>query len=374
MRIWLSRPHMGGTEIQQVQRAFESNFIAPIGPQLQQFEKIVAEYIGDGVHCAALSSGTAALHLALRMLDLSSDTQVWVSSMTFAGGVFPIVYERAEPVFFDLNPDSWTICPDLIEEALDEANRKNCLPRAIIPTDLYGQSCDLARLETAAAKFEIPLIVDSAESLGASCGDRKCGSGGDMAILSFNGNKIITTGGGGMLVSHDLAVIDRARFLSTQARDKAPHYEHSTYGYNYRLGNVPAAIGVGQMDVLDQRVARRREIFGIYKDALSSIDGVEFMPEPAWSHGSHWLSTMTIDASVTGVTREDIRLALLEHGIECRPLWKPMHQQPLFEGRRYCGSKFDAGLFKNGLCLPSGSDMTEGEQNEVIRRIADLLD
>ncbi|WP_276270513.1 DegT/DnrJ/EryC1/StrS family aminotransferase [Tsuneonella mangrovi] len=374
MRIWLSRPHMGGTEQDHVAEAFASNFIAPLGPQLDAFERKFEEYLGGGVHCAGLSSGSAALHLALHMQDLRPGDEVWVSSMTFAGGVFPILYEQATPVFFDLSPTSWTVDPDLLGEALADAAKGGRLPKAIVPTDLYGQSCDIAAIEPLAAQYGVRLIVDSAESAGARCGERMAGTGGDMAILSFNGNKIITTGGGGMLVSRDSKWIERARFLSTQARDPAPHYEHSVYGFNYRMGNVTAAIGIGQLDVLDQRVEQRRAIFQRYRDALGSYPGVTFMPEPNWSHSTRWLSVMTVDPAQAGITREDIRAGLLEHEIESRPMWKPMHTQPLFAGTRYFGSGFDERLFATGLCLPSDTSMSEVEQGEVIERIAAMFD
>lgn len=374
MRIWLSRPHMGGTEETYVKEAFDSNFVAPIGPLLNQFEERFAEYLGDGVHCAALSSGTAALHLSLHMLELEAQDEVWVSSMTFAGGAFPICYEGATPVFLDLSPSSWTLSPELLEEALKEADKAGKLPKAIIPTDLYGQGCDLAALEPLAQKYGVKLIVDAAESAGASVHGRKCGSGGDMAILSFNGNKIITTSGGGMLVSRDKDAIDRAKFLSTQARDPAPHYEHSVYGFNYRLSNVCAGIGLGQLEVLDTRVEQRRAIFDRYVRELGDIPGFTWMPEPNWSHGTRWLSAVRIDPKLAGFTREDARLALMEHEIESRPLWKPMHMQPLFEGARYIGEGLDEALFADGLCLPSGSDMTEDQQAEVIAHICSLAE
>ena len=369
MRIWLSRPHMGGTERLHVEQAFDSNFIAPLGPKLDEFERGFESYLGGGVHCVGLSSGSAALHLALHMLELKQGDEVWVSSMTFAGGVFPILYAGATPVFIDLSPESWTIDPDLLRSALQEAAAKGRLPKAIIPTDLYGQSCDLDQLEAIVQEYGVRLIVDSAESAGASYRERKAGTGGDMAILSFNGNKIITTSGGGMLVTKDGDLAARARFLATQARDPAPHYEHSVYGFNYRLSNVSAAIGVGQLEVLDERVRQRRGIFDRYAQALGGIDGVKFMPEPAWSRGSRWLTVATFDPVVTGITREDVRLALADHEIESRPTWKPMHMQPLFAGARYIGSGFDEALFDHGLCLPSGSDMSVGEQEEVIERI-----
>lgn len=373
MRIYLSRPHMSGHEEPRVAEAFASNFVAPLGPQLDAFEAKITEYLGADVHCVGLSSGSAALHLALRIAGVGRGDEVWISSMTFAGGIFPVNYLGAKARFFDLSPESWTIDTDLLAEELGKAARENRLPKAIVPTDLYGQSVALDTLEALAAKYDIRLILDSAESLGAdyTCG-RKAGSGGDAAILSFNGNKIITTSGGGMLVTRHKAWADEARFLATQARDPAPHYEHSTYGYNYRLSNICAAIGLGQMEVLDARVARRREIFSRYESALKR-PGINFMPEPKGQRSTRWLTALTIDPGETGSTREDIRLMLLEHQIEARPLWKPMHMQPLYAGSDYHGSGVDEGLFANGLCLPSGSDMSDEQQDEVIELINELL-
>lgn len=374
MRIYLSRPHMSGNEERRVAEAFASNFVAPLGPQLDAFEATVRDYLGADVHCIGLSSGSAALHLALRIAGVGPGDEVWISSMTFAGGIFPVNYLGASPRFFDLSPGSWTVDTALLAEELAKAAAENRLPKAIVPTDLYGQSADLDTLESLAAQYGVRLIVDSAESLGATyTNGRKAGTGGDAAILSFNGNKIITTSGGGMLVTRHSAWADEARFLATQARDPAPHYEHSTYGYNYRLSNICAAIGLGQMEVLDARVARRREIFARYKAALSRT-GIAFMPEPEGLHSTRWLTTLTIDPTETGVTREDIRLMLLEHQIESRPLWKPMHMQPLYAGAPYHGAGVDESLFANGLCLPSGSDMTDEQQDEVIERVTRLLD
>lgn len=373
MRIYLSRPHMSGLEEQRVAEAFASNFVAPLGPQLDAFEASVRDYLGEDVHCVGLSSGSAALHLALRIAGVCTGDEVWISSMTFAGGIFPVNYLGATPRFFDLDPNSWTIDTAVLEEKLTKAAAENRLPKAIVPTDLYGQSVDLNDLETLAERFDVRLIVDSAESLGARYKNgRKAGTGGDAAILSFNGNKIITTSGGGILVTRHRDWADQARFLATQARDPAPHYEHSTFGYNYRLSNICAAIGLGQMEVLDARVARRREIFERYKDALTR-PGIAFMPEPEGLHSTRWLTALTIDPNETGITREDIRLMLLDHQIESRPLWKPMHMQPLFAGAPYHGSGVDEGLFANGLCLPSGSDMSDAEQGEVIERISNML-
>lgn len=372
MRIWLSRPHMSGTEQELVAEAFESNFVAPAGPMISRLEDEFASYLGEGVSCAAVTSGTAALHLAFRLHGVEAGTKVWVTSMTFAGGAFPAIYQGAEPVFLDLSAESWTLDPDLLDQALADAAKAGDLPRAVVPTDLYGQSVDLDRLEAACEKYGVALIVDSAESAGARYRDRKAGTGGDASILSFNGNKIITTSGGGMLVSRDKTLIERAKFLATQAREPAPHYEHHTYGYNYRMSNICAAIGIGQLGVLDERVRRRREIGNRYRAALTR-EGIAFMPEPEWSYPTRWLTTMTVDPAMTGVDREAIRLALLEREIEARPLWKPMHMQKLFEGARYIGSGLDERLFADGLCLPSGSDMSDAQQDEVIETITDCL-
>lgn len=370
MRIWLSRPHMSGTEQDYIAAAFESNFIAPLGPQLDQFEALVADYLGGDFHCLALSSGSAALHLALRLNGVGPGDTVWVCSMTFAGGVFPVLYQNATPVFLDLSRESWTICTDTLAQALAHAAHEGTLPKALIPTDLYGQSIALEPIEALCARYGVKLIVDSAESLGArDVSGRACGSGGDCSILSFNGNKIVTTGGGGMLVSKDGDLIRQARMLSAQARDPAPHYQHSTYGYNYRLGNVPAAIGLGQMGVLDARVETRRAIFDRYVERLGRIPGFTFMPEPKGAYSSHWLTALHIDPDRCGRSREDIRLMLAAEQIEARPLWKPMHTQPVFEGSAYFGSGVDEDLFEKGLCLPSGSDMPSAQQDEVIERI-----
>lgn len=364
---------MSGHEEARVAEAFASNFVAPLGPQLDAFEERVSDYLGEGLHCVGLSSGSAALHLALRIAGVGPGDEVWVSSMTFAGGIFPVNYLGARPRFFDLDPAGWTVDASILSDELERAAREGRLPKAIVPTDLYGQSVDLNALEALAKSHGVRLIVDSAESLGATYrGGRKAGTGGDAAVLSFNGNKIITTSGGGMLVTRHKAWADEARFLATQARDSAPHYEHSTYGYNYRLSNICAAIGLGQMAVLDERVARRRTIFERYRDALSR-PGISFMPEPEGLRSTRWLTALTIDPAVAGVTREDIRISLLEHEIESRPLWKPMHLQPLYAGAPYHGAGVDKRLFEQGLCLPSGSDMTADQQDEVIARIHQLI-
>jgi pyridoxal phosphate-dependent aminotransferase EpsN len=365
---------MSGHEEERVAEAFASNFVAPIGPQLDAFEAAIRDYLDADLHCVALSSGSAALHLALRISGVGPSDEVWISSMTFAGGIFPVNYLGAIPRFFDLDPDSWTIDTAILEEELCKAANENRLPKAIVPTDLYGQSVDIDRLEALAALYDVRLIVDSAESLGATYSPkRKAGTGGDAAILSFNGNKIITSSGGGMMVTCHREWAAQARFLATQARDSAPHYEHSTYGYNYRLSNICAAIGLGQMEVLEARILRRREIFERYRRALCR-PGIQFMPEPHGQRSTRWLTALTIDPKLTGRSREDVRLMLLEHEIESRPLWKPMHMQPLYADACYHGSGLDERLFANGLCLPSGSDMTDQQQDEVIGRILAMLD
>lgn len=373
MRIYLSSPHMGGREQEYVAQAFAQNFVAPVGPQLEAFEHSVSQYLGGGVHCVALSSGSAALHLALRIAGVSVGDEVWISSMTFAGGIFPLNYLGAVPRFFDLSPSSWTVDLDLLSKELASAAEEGRLPKAIVPTDLYGQSVNLEGLEALAAEYGVRLIIDSAESLGArTATGRRAGSGGDASILSFNGNKIITTSGGGMFVTRHSEWAEQARFLATQARDAAPHYQHSTYGYNYRLSNICAAIGLGQMEVLDERVERRRQIFGAYRDSLS-LPGVHFMPEAPGALSTRWLSAVVFEGTVVGASREDIRQALLTRGIEARPLWKPMHLQPLYSGAPYVGTGFDEALFRDGLCLPSGSNMTDQEQEEVIDVILSCL-
>lgn len=372
MRIYLSRPHMSGHEQAYVAEAFTSNFVAPVGPQLDAFEAAMAEYLGEGLHCVALSSGSAALHLALRIAGVEPGDEVWLSSMTFAGGVFPVNYLGAVPRFFDIDPKTWMLDANLLEQELRAAARQNRLPRAIVSTDLYGQSVDLTQFEEVANNYGIRLIHDSAESLGATDRrGRKAGSGGDAAVLSFNGNKIITTSGGGMFVSKHKDWAQTARFLATQARDPAAHYQHSTFGYNYRLSNICAAIGLGQMQVLQDRVERRRRIFDRYQSALVPL-GFSFMPESEGSAASRWLTVVRVDPTVTGTTQEAIRLNLLAHQIETRPLWKPMHLQPLYAAAAYHGAGFDAELFQLGLCLPSGSDMSEDQQSEVIFRVANL--
>ena len=364
---------MSGDEEIKVKEAFSSNYVAPLGPQLDLFEEKVAKYLGKNLFCVGLSSGTAALHLALIVAGVKEGDEVWVSSMTFAGGVFPIKYIGARPRFFDLDPNTWCIDVNILGEELSIASRSNKLPKAIIPTDLYGQSVDLDGLEYLASKYGVPLIVDSAESLGAEfLNGRKAGTGGDASILSFNGNKIITTSGGGMLVTKHKHWAEKARFLSTQARDPAPHYEHSHIGFNYRLSNISAAIGLGQMSVLEDRVEKRRAVFKKYYHSLNS-EGLDFMPEPEGYKSTRWLTTLRIDKAKVGFSSDELMAVLFNRGIESRPLWKPMHLQPVFAGTDYHGSGVDESLFKSGICLPSGSDLSETEQNEIIDIVSEML-
>lgn len=370
-RLFLSAPHMGGDERGLVDDVFASNWIAPTGPMVTQFEHDL-EVLTGMAHVAALSSGTAALHLALRLSDIGPGDEVWGATMTFIGGVAPIVYLGAEPVFLDIDPDDFLIDLDLLAAELRVARTRDAIPKVVITTDIYGHVVDAARMAALREEFGFIWISDAAEAVGARRDGRHAGAGADFAVLSFNGNKIITTSGGGALASDDAEWIDRARFLSTQARDPAPHYEHSTHGYNYRLSNVCAAIGVGQLRVLEERVDRRRAINALYRDRLGSLPGFAFSPEAAGMRANRWLTTVRIDPAVSGLDREAVRLALEDQDIESRPLWKPMHLQPAFQGARTIGGDMAAAAFADGLCLPSGSAMTDADVHRVADKIADL--
>ncbi|MDP8240572.1 MAG: aminotransferase class I/II-fold pyridoxal phosphate-dependent enzyme [Candidatus Hatepunaea meridiana] len=361
-RLFLSPPHMSdeGYELQFVKDAFESNWIAPIGPHVDAFEREFADYIGIS-HAAALSSGTAALHLALLLLGVKEDDEVLCSSFTFSATANAITYQRAHPVFIDSDDSSWNMDTDLLVEELRRCAKRGILPKAVIVVDLYGQSADYDAILESCQEYNVPVIEDAAEALGATYRGMKCGDFGIAGILSFNGNKIITSSGGGMLVSEDRKLIEKARFLSTQARDQAPHYQHSEIGYNYRMSNVVAAIGRGQLKILDKRVEQKRQIFDYYKRVLNELPGIEFMPEAEYGRCTRWLTCITVDPKEFGGTREDIRLKLEENNIESRPLWKPMHMQPVFEGCRIVGGSVSERLFETGLCLPSGTAMSEGD-------------
>lgn len=364
-RLYLSPPHMSGEEIKFVQEAFETNWISPIGPHLNAFEEELAAYCGVG-HCAALSSGTAAIHLALIILGVGQGDEVLCSTFTFSGSCNPIRYQGAVPVFVDSERKSWNIDPDLFEEAIQDRIRKGKKPRAAIVVHLYGMPARIREIMAIARRYEIPVIEDAAEALGSRYEGKKLGSFGDIGILSFNGNKIITTSGGGALLSDNAQWVAEAKYLATQARDKAPHYQHSKIGYNYRLSNVCAGIGRGQLKVIDARVEKRREIFAYYKDALQGIGAISFQPETPNGYSNRWLTCLQVQSTEgSSLTPDKIRLALEQENIESRPLWKPMHLQPVFEGCLCYGGKVSEGLFENGLCLPSGSSMTEEELERV---------
>ncbi len=361
---------MGGNELKYIEEAFASNWIAPLGPNVDGFEQQLRA-ITQTEAAVALNSGTGALHLALRVLGVQPGDVVLCQSMTFAASAFPIVYEKAEPVFIDSEETTWNMDPALLEEALAHYKKQGRRVAAIIPVHLYGMPAQMDRILQLAAEYEVPVIEDAAEALGSRYQDRPCGSLGTVGILSFNGNKIITTSGGGAMVSMHAQLVEQVRFLSTQAREPQPHYEHKEVGFNYRMSNVTAGIGRGQLDVLADRVARRRAIHDYYQEQLQQLAGIRFLAEPANSFSNRWLTTIVVDPAASGgVSREAIRLRLDEHNIESRPLWKPMHQQPVFdECRAFCNGNSDL-LFQNGLCLPSGSAMTNTDLDRVCSLVA----
>ncbi len=371
-RLFLSPPHMGVTEFGFVEEAFRTNWIAPVGPHVDAFEREFCAQLGFG-HAAAVSSGTAALHLALRIAGVRPGDEVVCSALTFSASANPILYEDARPVFIDSDATSWNMDPALLENWLESRAQQGRLPRAVIAVDLYGQCADLERIAAACARYDVCLIEDAAEALGATCAGRSAGAFGRMAIFSFNGNKIITTSGGGMLVSEDPALIAKARFLATQARDPAPHYQHSEIGFNYRLSNVLAGIGRGQLRELSDRVEARRRIFASYVEALSDLDGLAFMPEAAYGRSTRWLTCLTIDPLLAGTDREKVRLALDAENIEARPVWKPLHLQPIFARYEMVGGEVASRLFEQGLCLPSGSAMTEVDVQRVVHVVREAF-
>jgi pyridoxal phosphate-dependent aminotransferase EpsN len=361
---------MGNDEFELVREAFATNWIAPLGPHVDAFEREFAAAVGS-THAAALSSGTAALHLALRLIGVKRDDEVIVSTLTFSASVNPILYEAARPVFIDSERISWNMDPNRLAEALAARARAGRLPKAVIVVHLYGQSADLDAVQALCDRYEVPLIEDAAEALGATYKGITPGVRGRMGIYSFNGNKIITTSGGGMLVSADRQLIEKARFMATQARDPAPHYQHSELGYNYRLSNVLAGIGRGQLRVLADRVAARRANADFYQQALGALPGLTLMPEAPWGRSTRWLTCITIDPTVAGTDRERVREALGAVNIEARPVWKPMHLQPIFAGYERVGGEVAEELFERGLCLPSGSNLARADLErvaEVVRR------
>lgn len=391
-RIFLSPPHMSGEELPLIHEAFDSNFIAPLGPMVDAFESEFAEYIGIK-HCVAVSSGTAAMHLALRHLGVEPKDEIFTSTLTFIGSVTPIIFQGALPIFIDCNSETWDMDPGLLETELDLCAQKGKLPKAVIPTDLYGQCADYNRIFEICKRYDVPVIVDAAEALGSRYNSdlrpqtadlwNHAGKGAKAAVYSFNGNKIITTSGGGMLASDDKDFIDNARKLSQQARENFVHYEHEEIGYNYRMSNILAAIGRGQLKVLNERIVKKRWIFEYYKNRLGNVSGIEFMPEAPYGRSNRWLTVVLITPEIFGADRETVRLALEGENIESRPVWKPMHMQPVFqiegnevESRSPCGKKrynarvVDVGvaedLFNRGLCLPSGTKMDESDLDRVI--------
>jgi len=365
-KIYLSSPHMGGAEQMYVNEAFDTNWIAPLGPNVTGFETAIERYLGEGSNVAALSSGTAAIHLALVVLGVSAGDEVVCQTFTFSASANPIVYQGATPVFVDSEPDTWNMCPNHLEAAIKDRIAKGKKPKAIIAVHLYGMPYKVEEITAVAQKYEIPIVEDSAEALGSTYKGQKCGTFGDIGILSFNGNKIITTSGGGALVSNDSKVKEKTVFLATQARDEAPHYQHSQIGYNYRLSNICAGIGRGQMEVLDTHIGLRREMHQFYKNLFYSKEGVTVFEEPSETYYSnHWLSCIVVDSSKTGFTAQDIVSVLAKDNIESRPLWKPMHLQPVFKNAPYYGDTVAENLFENGICLPSGSNLSKAEKQRI---------
>lgn len=363
-RIFLSPPHMGGTEIDYVMQAFKSNYIAPAGPQLSQFEQAFSKLTGMK-HCVAVASGTAAMHLVLRTLGVKAGDSVLASTLTFIGSVSPITFLDAKPVFVDCDAATWTMDPNLVADTIKQMKSKGQLPAAVVPTDLYGQSSDVDALRAICDPEGIPVVVDSAEALGASYRGESAGKRGRAAIFSFNGNKIITTSGGGMLATDDEQIANRCKHLSTQAREPFLHYEHEEVGYNYRMSNVLAGIGIGQLEVLPERVNRKRLIFDRYVQELGSLPGVSFMPEADYGRCTRWLTVALVDSSKFGATPNEIISALDAENIESRPVWKPMHMQPAFAGCATAGGAVSERFFRDGICLPSGTLMSDEQQARV---------
>jgi dTDP-4-amino-4,6-dideoxygalactose transaminase len=370
-KIWLSSPHMGGTEQNYVNEAFATNWVAPLGPNVNNFETDLENYLKQDVFVGVLSSGTAALHLGLILLDVQAGDEVICQSMTFSASANPIAYLGATPVFIDSEMDTWNMCPIALEEAIKHRISKGKKPKAIIPVHLYGMPAKMDEIRAIANQYEIPILEDSAEALGSSYKNQKCGTFGDISVLSFNGNKIITTSGGGAIVTHTKGLKDKAVFLSTQARDNVPHYQHSEIGYNYRMSNICAGIGRGQMEILDKHVNFRRANHQFYSEIFSKINDVEIVTEPNSDfYSNHWLSAILLKSYEQ---REDLRLAFEAENIETRPLWKPMHLQPVFKDAPYYGKTVSEKLFEKGLCLPSGSNLKEEELSRIEKVIIDFF-
>ena len=356
---------MGGQELTLVEDAFASNYIAPLGPMVDAFEREMAEHTGIP-HCLALNSGTAAMHLALRCLGIGPSDIVLASTLTFIGSVTPVTFLGATPIFIDADPATWNMDPARLEEALTLCRRHGKMPSAVIPTDLYGQCADYDRLKAVCAPHAIPLVADAAEAMGATYKGHHAGGGARAAVVSFNGNKIMTTAGGGMLASEDEELVEHARKLSQQAREPAPHYEHTEIGYNYRLSNILAAIGRGQLRVLEDRVQAKRRIFGFYSQELSALPGVQFMPEAPYGRSNRWLTVMLVDPAASGTSAERIQQALEAEDIESRPVWKPMHLQPVFKSAQCVGGEVSERFFAQGLCLPSGTALSDADLDRIV--------
>jgi dTDP-4-amino-4,6-dideoxygalactose transaminase len=372
-KIWLSSPHIGNNELRYVNEAFESNWIAPLGPHVNAFE-VGLQVQTNSNHAAALSSGTSAIHLALILLGVKAGDDVFCQSITFSASANPIAYQGANPVFIDSEADTWNMDPQLLKKALLEAKAKGNLPKAIIPVHLYGMPAKMDEIISVAKEFNVPVIEDAAEALGSNINNKPCGSYGEFGVLSFNGNKIITTSGGGALLSNNSEMIEKARFLATQARDPAPHYQHSHIGYNYRMSNVLAGIGRGQLEVLNERVEARRSNYNRYVSYFSRLNengfNIKFQEEPDGYFSNRWLTCILIDPKLNnGLTREIVRLILDEENIESRPLWKPMHQQPIFANCKSYINGVSDKLFEEGLCLPSGSNLTDDEFNRIFESL-----
>jgi len=374
-KIWLSSPHMGGTEQNYIQEAFNTNWVAPLGPNVNAFEQDLESYLGNQSQVGALSSGTAAIHLGLILLGVQAGDAVLCQSMTFSASANPILYLGATPVFIDSETTTWGLCPVALEQAIQDGIQKGKKPKAIVAVHLFGVPYQVEAVRAVADKYSIPILEDAASALGSSYKNQKCGTFGDIGILSFNGNKIITTSGGGAIVTKTAALKEKAIFYATQSRDNAPHYQHSEIGYNYRMSNICAGIGRGQMEVLDKHVALRRHMHDFYVELFETIEGVNVLEAPNEDYfANYWLSAITIDTTKTkGITAETLRLALDAENIESRPLWKPMHLQPIFSTYPYYGTTIAEQLFKNGLCLPSGSNLTDADRKRIAKVILQVF-
>ncbi|WP_281322447.1 DegT/DnrJ/EryC1/StrS family aminotransferase [Flavobacterium aestivum] len=375
-KIWLSSPHMGGTELEYIQDAFDTNWIAPIGANITEFEHDLEKYLSQNIYVTALNSATSAIHLGLILLNVKKDDVVICQSLTFTASANPILYLGATPIFIDSEPETWNLCPIALEEAILDTISKGKIPKAIITVHLYGVPYKIDEIRTIADKYKIPILEDSAEALGSSYKGQKCGTFGDVGVFSFNGNKIITTSGGGAIVTSNYQLKKKAQFLASQSKDEAPHYQHSELGYNYQMSNICAGIGRGQMKVLNQHIALRRAMHDFYVSLFENIPGIAvFSTTNPDSFSNYWLTSILVnpDETKNGIDRETIRLALLDSDIECRPLWKPMHLQPLYENYPFYGNKVAETLFERGLSLPSGSNLTDSDRDRIQTILLKLL-